>query len=139
MLFTLFILYDTWCQQGGSSNCPPNPSLYQVFTRFVCCFTRNQLSSALIRLLQKIMHFQSKRSFFFQLIAGQFWFCCFVYVFLRALFRSSSIMKLRLASHWHICIASYLASQQLMWHSKKIHVHSLKVPSCCCFFGFWGN
>ena len=30
------------------------------------------------RLLQKTMSFQSKTYFFFQLIAGRFWFCCFV-------------------------------------------------------------
>ena len=35
----------------------------------------------LIRLLQKIMHFQSKTNFFFQLIAGRFWFCYFVNMF----------------------------------------------------------
>ena len=35
---------------------------------------------ALIRVLQKIMHFQSKTNFFFQLITVQLWFCCFVYM-----------------------------------------------------------
>ena len=35
---------------------------------------------ALIRLLQKILHFQSKTNFFFQLFAGRFWFYCFVYM-----------------------------------------------------------
>ena len=34
----------------------------------------------LIRLLPKIIHFQSKAISFFQLIAGRFWFCCFVYM-----------------------------------------------------------
>ena len=62
---------------------PPPPPLYQVLIRFVCCFTRNilwtQFGSA--KIMQKIMHFQSKTNFLIQLIAGQFWFCCFVYMF----------------------------------------------------------
>ena len=84
--------------------CLPHPHNYPlhpflpVYTRFVCCFTRNTLST----LLQKIMHFQSKTNFFFQLIAGQFSFYCFD-VFLGALFLSSTINSFILA-----CIYSFL-------------------------------
>ena len=35
---------------------------------------------ALIRLLQKIMHFNSKINFIIQLIPDQFWYCCLVYI-----------------------------------------------------------
>ena len=49
------------------------PTSYQVFTRFVVLQEMlYQPFFALIRLLQKIMHFQSKTNFFFQLIAGRF-------------------------------------------------------------------
>ena len=60
---------------------PPNPPSYQVCTRFVCCFIiLHHPSFVMIRLLRKITHFQSKTNFFCQLIAGWFWFCCFVYM-----------------------------------------------------------
>ena len=64
---------------------PPttHPS-YQIFIKLVCCFARITLSTLFllwsIRLLQKIMIFQIKAIFFFQLIAGLFRFCC-LYVF----------------------------------------------------------
>ena len=60
---------------------PPPP--YQIFTKFVSCFARNTLSTfffAPIKLLKKIMHFQSKTVFFLQLIARWFWFCYFLYM-----------------------------------------------------------
>ena len=112
--------------------------LYQVFTRFVC-FTGNTLStfSCSDQIVAKINVF-SKTIFFFQLIAGQFWFCCFVYMFIWVLFHSSAILKLQIASYLHICIASYLASHQIMWHNKRIHGHGLKITNCC-FFSFQGN
>ena len=51
---------------------PPN----RISTRFVCWLTRNTLSTSFLlcsnKLLQKIMHFQSKTNFFFQIIAGRF-------------------------------------------------------------------
>ena len=58
------------------------PPLYHVFTRFVCCFARNNINPffAPIGLLETITHFQTKTVFFFQLIAVRFWFCCFVYM-----------------------------------------------------------
>ena len=55
---------------------PPPPPLFVVLQEI---FYEPNL--ALLRLLQKIMHFQSKTNFLIQLIAGQFWFCCFVYMF----------------------------------------------------------
>ena len=64
-------------------------------------------------------------------------FC--VYVSLRVLFHSCSIMKLRIALYLHICIASYSACYQAMWHNKRIHGYVLKITSCCCFFRFRGN
>ena len=39
-----------------------------------------QLFFALIRLFQNIMYFQSETNFFYQLLAGRFPFCCFVYI-----------------------------------------------------------
>ena len=120
---------------------PPHPpTSYQVFTRFVVLQEiLYQPFFALIRLLQKIMHFQSKTNFLILLIAGRFWFCCFVYVFLRVLFHSSAIMKLQIALYLHIFIASYLTSHQIMWHKKRINGHGLKITSCCYFFGFREN
>ena len=101
---------------------PPAPS-YQLFIRFVCCFSRNTLST----LLQKVMHLARKTVFFFHLIAGWFWFCSFD-VFLWALFHRSAIMKLTTNSF-----------RQIMWHNKIINAHGLKITSYCCFFDFWGN
>ena len=49
-----------------------------------------------------------------------FLFC--VYVFLRALFHSSCL---------HICIATYLASHQIMWHNKRIHSRSNRLEVFC--------
>ena len=95
-----------------------------------------QPSFSLIRLLQRITHFQSKNLFFSLLIAAWFCFCCCVYMcFFRVLFHFSAIMK-QIASYLHICIASYLVSHQIMWYNKRIHDHSLIITSCCCFFGF---
>ena len=76
-------------QEGGMHTMqlsPPHPPpCYQVLTRLVCCFTRNTLSTflPLIRLLQKIMRFQIKTNFFFQLIAGVLILLFCEYVFLR--------------------------------------------------------
>ena len=69
-------------------------------------------SFALIKLLSKIMHFQSKTNFFFQLIDSRFWLCCFVFTcfVFKSLCHSSVIMKLQIASYLHICKASYLVS-----------------------------
>ena len=61
-------------------------------------------------------------------------FCA--YVFLRALFDGSAIIRLRTASSLQICIASYLASHQIMWYNKRNHDHGLKITNCCCFFVF---
>ena len=58
-----------------------SPSLFVVLQEILY-----QTSFALIKLLQKIMHFHSKKKKFVQLVADRFWICCFVYVFLRALF-----------------------------------------------------
>ena len=52
---------------------------------------------ALIRLLEKIMHFQWKTIFFFQLIAGLDFVVLHI-CFFRELFHSSAILKLRIAS-----------------------------------------
>ena len=109
------------------------PDYQQVFFSF----TRNTLSTFFCcdQILQKIMQFQSKTNFLFQLIAGQFWLCCFVYVFLRTLFYSSAIVKLRMALHLLICIASFLSSHQIMWHKKTIYCKSQAVVAFLCFQG----
>ena len=52
--------------KGGCTLC--NCLTLTITPSFVCCFTRNTLST----LLEEIMHFQRKTNFFFQLIAGQF-------------------------------------------------------------------
>ena len=59
---------------------------------FVYCLTRNTLFINLL-LLWGMMHFQKKTNFFLKVIAGWFWFCCFVYVFLRVLFHISAYHK----------------------------------------------
>ena len=63
---------------------PPSPPFWPGFNRVCSLFYKKYFINpyfALLRLLQKITHFQSKTNFLFQLIAGQFWFCCFVYMF----------------------------------------------------------
>ena len=106
---------------------PPSPPFWPGFNRVCSLFYKKYFINpyfALLRLLQKIMHFQSKTKFF---ISTYCWsvlillFC--VYVFLRALFHSSAIMKQRIASYLHICIASYLVSYQIMWHNKRVSCH----------------
>ena len=67
---------------------------------------------------------------FFQLIA------VFYMYFLRVLFHSSVNMKLRIASYLYICVASYLAPHQIIWHNKSIPGHCLKITSNYSFFGF---
>ena len=107
----------------------------QAFTRFVYCFTKSTLSTFFCsdQIIAKIMHFQSKTNFFFQLIANALYaFCYFVYIsFHRCFFHSSAVMRLR--------IASFYVSHPIMWHSKRIYGHGLKIKSACCFYGFWGN
>ena len=81
----------------------------------------------------KKMNFQSK-TIFFQPIAGRFWFCWFVYMcFLGYIFTCSTIMKLRIASYLHICIASYLVCHQIIWHKKKSMAIIWGITSYCCF------
>ena len=99
--------------------------------------TRNTLSTFFCsdyfdQIIAKI--FQSKTNFFCQLIADRFWFCCFVYMLLRVLFHSSSVMKMRITYFLHISIASYSASHQIMWHNKRVHGHGLKITVCFCSF-----
>ena len=115
------------------------PSPYQVFTRFICCFTKNTLSTIFCsdQIIAKIMHFQTKPIFFFQLIAGPVLILLFcVYVFFKGAFHSSAIMKLQIASYLIICIAFYLASHQIVWPNGRIHGHCLEITSCCYFFRF---
>ena len=51
---------------------PPSLTRYSVSLFVVLQEILYQSFFALIRLLQKTMHFQSKTNFFFQLIAGRF-------------------------------------------------------------------
>ena len=110
---------------GSPSPSPLLPGLFVVLQEILY-----QPFLVLTKLLQKIMHFQSKTNFFFQLIADRFWFCYSVYIFFRVLFHSSAIMKLQIALYLHISIASYLTSHQIMWHNKRINGHGLKITSC---------
>ena len=89
--------------------------------------------------MQKVIHFQSRLIFSSQLIAGWFWFCSFVYMFIRTLSQSSVIIKLLIALHLHVCIASYWVSHQIMWYKKIIYDHGLKITRSWCFFGFVGS
>ena len=133
--FRYFMPMSHDVNKKASSIVSPHPSLYQVFTRLVVLQEiLYQSSFALIRLLQKIMHFQSKTIFFYQLIAGWFWFCFFMYVFLRELFHSSAIIAEHSYMHSFLCLASH----QIMWHDKRIYGDGLKI-TIFCFFGFRGN
>ena len=105
-------------------------ALYQVFTKFVCCVTRNTLLIffALIRLLlQKVMHFQSKWLVLILLFPAV---SCF------APFSQFCHHETTNSFIFSLCMASYLASHQIMWHNKISHRHGLKITSFCCFFGF---
>ena len=86
---TVLVLHNVICfgyfiamSYGVNKKAPPIISSHPFWPGLFFCFTGHALWTvfALIRLLQKIMHFESKTNFFFQLIAGQFWFCCFVYM-----------------------------------------------------------
>ena len=100
----MFYACEPWCQSEGF---PPNSSPYQVFTRFVYYFYQH---FSLIRLFQKI-YFQSKTNFFFQIIARRFWFWCFfVYVFLRMCFLG--------------CFFTVLPS----WDYKQLHIIYVWLP-----------
>ena len=145
-LFMLFRLNPPPKQKGGMHTMqlsfPPPPPYYQVFTWFVCCFTRSNLSmfSCSDQIIAENNAFSKKNKC---LLSTYCWsvlvllFC--VYVFLRVLFHSSAIMKLRIALYLHMSITSYLTFHQIMWHNKRINRHGLKIRSCCCFFGFQGN
>ena len=104
---------------------PPAPPLYQVLIRFVCCFTRNilwtQFGSA--KIIAKIMHFQSKTNFLIQLIAGQFWFCCFVYMFFLGRF-FTALLSWNYESFIFACMHRFLFGLlSNMWHNKRISCH----------------
>ena len=118
----------------------PTHPLSQVFTRFVAF----QEIPTLLTLIcsGQIITKKNKNNKKIILFSTCCWsvlillFC--VYVFLRVLFHSSTIMKLQIPFYFHICIASYLASHQTMSH-KTIHDHGLKITACCCFFSSGGN
>ena len=102
---------------------PPPPPL-TGFSPGLCVILQEILYQpffALMRLLHNMIHFQSKTDLFFQLIA------VFYMYFLRVLFHSSVNMKLRIASYLYICVASYLAPHQIIWHNKSIPGHCLKI------------
>ena len=68
----------------------------------------------LIRLLQKIMHFQSKTVFFFQLITGWFWLCYFVYTCF--LGRFSHFFPHETTNSFILCFSSnHVAQQKNSW------------------------
>ena len=123
---------------GGSCticNCLPLPPLTRFSTGLFVILQEILYQSffPLIKLLQKIIHLKSKTNFFFQhcWLVLILLFC--VYVFLRALFDSSAIMKLQIALYLYIYIASYLISHQIIWHNKRINVHGLKLQVVAVF------
>ena len=65
-----------------------------------------------MRILQKNVFAKQNRFFVSTCCCSILMLLFCVYVFLRALFHSSVIMSLRIASCLHICIASYLVSHQ---------------------------
>ena len=95
---------------------PPHPpTSYYVFTRFVVL--QEMLYppfSAAIRLLQNIIHFQSKKKLLIDKLLVDFDFTVLCICVFRVLFHSSGIMKLRIALYLHIFTASYLTSHQIM-------------------------
>ena len=117
---------------------PPTPP-YQVFTRFVRCFTRNTSSTFFCsdQNFAKKNTFSKKTDFFFQLIAGRFWFCCFVYMcFLECFFTvlpSWNLHNFHIICISLVCITFHLTSHQIMWLTR-IHGHGLQA-----IFGFQGN
>ena len=135
MLFALHILClcamvatRSLLKLSSSPHPHPLPDFHQVCVSFYKKFY--QPFFALMRLLHNMIHFQSKTDLFFQLIA------VFYMYFLRVLFHSSVNMKLRIASYLYICVASYLAPHQIIWHNKSIPGHCLKITSNYSFFGF---
>ena len=88
-------------------------------------------------LRQRYFIFKVKQIFSLNLLLVGFDFAVLCMYFLRHF--CSAIMKLRIASFLHICTASSSGSHQIMWYSKTIHDHGLKITSCCCFFVFRKN
>ena len=116
----LWILYGqgSWCHEECSYNClTATFSNNRVFTRFACCFTRNTLSIIVLlwstRLLQKTMSFQSKTYFLFNLLLFGFDFAVLCLCVSQGTFSQFLFA--------YICIASYSASHQMLWHNKRIH------------------
>ena len=70
-----------------------------------------------------IYNFYLKHLTFNLLLVG-FDFAVLWYVFFRVFFDISAFMKLQIASHLHICIASCLACQGIIM---------LNFTGCCCF------
>ena len=109
------MLMSDCVKKNAPLNVFPHPSPLTDFHQVWLSFYKKYFISLLllIRLLQKIMHFQSK-TIFFQLIVGR-----------------STIMKLRIGN---LCIDSCLASHKIMWHYQRILGYDLKTTSC--FFRF---
>ena len=113
----------------------PSPTRFSADLFVVLQEILYQPSFVLIRLLWKIMHFQSKTTFFFQIIVCQVWFCCFDYkCFTRRFFtvllswNCESIIS---------CFRGFLFGlSSIMWHNDRIP--ALKIRNLL-FFGFRGN
>ena len=107
------------------------PSPGQVFARFVCSFTRNTLSTFSCSDLTnycKNNAFQSKTNIFFQLFAGRFWDCCFMYMcFLGRFFKFFVCIYAGLPI-WSL-IKSYCITKKFMPMVWKLQA----------VFIFWGN
>ena len=101
----------------------PLPGLHQV--RLFC------YSKYLINLLLLWSDYCKKECIFKANGRFDFAVVC-VCILILQLFHSSVILELQIASYLHICIASYLASHQIMWYNKRLYKLLL-------FFDFQGN
>ena len=95
--FGCFMSMSHGAKKKAATIFPSSPD--HVFTRFVCCFTRKTLSLLFCFDLKdyciKIMHFQNKIFFRFQLIAGRFWFYYFIHM---------CFTKNKVASHFRVTV-----------------------------------
>ena len=113
-----------------------SPSLFVVLQEILY-----QPLFALIRLLHKIMHLQSKTNFLnqFRLFGFDFsvlWICVSQGAFSQ--FYHHETTNSFIFPYIHSLLFD-LSSNHTMWHDKRIDGHGSKITSCCCFFGFQRN
>ena len=101
---------------------PPMISLPLLCFHQVCLLFYKEYFFSLLLPWSDYLHFQSNTIFFFQLIAGQFWFFCFLYMCFYGFFYNSSIMKLQInnllfawLSFWPIIKSCYIRKEFMVW------------------------